>query len=332
MSTGGERHLTPQALLAHWSSGVPVLIPLAGEPLLHLRIDAPKGRLSLRIPIPVDTEPPPNELAHVETAVRQEEGRYFLEITTLDERLLIDGYAMLCTIADRVQIDGIGPVGALEDTLARWHAILSMRTRMSKHAEIGLFGELLVLEALLSWRGDVAIESWRGTAGEEHDFGLGDADIEVKTTSGERRCHWIHGLDQMLATSPTPLWLLSIQITSGGLESGRTLGRLVEDVVAAIANDVAAARLHEMLAAASWHDEDRDLFSESWRLRTPPLPLCVDENFPRLTSKQLTTCGISVTAIRQVNYEIDVTDQSQPMVVAPSLEALLERMEITPNV
>lgn len=327
MNAGSGRHLSTQALLEHWNSGVPVLIPLAGDPLLGLRIDAPGGRLTLRTPISADTKSPANPLSHVDVVVLEDEGQRFLEITTTDERLIIDGYAMLSTIADRIQIDGIAPVEALEDTLARWHSILSMRTRMSHQAEVGLFGELLVLEALLSWRGDAAVKSWRGTVGEEHDFGFDDADIEVKTTTVERRHHWIHGLGQLLATPPTPLWLLSIQITRGGLESGRTLGRLVEDVLAATSDEGATAGVHEMLEACAWRDEDHDLFSKSWRLRTKPLALRVDNTFPRLTSECLSSSGVNVAAIRQVTYEIDVTDRPQSDALAPSVAALLERME-----
>lgn len=329
MSTESGRHLTPQALMTHWNSGVPVLIPVKGEPVVYLRVDAREKRLSLRIPIPAKAEVPPNTLTHIEIVVKEDDGQYFLEITMTDERLLIDGYTMFCSISDRIQLDGAAPIDALEDTLTRWHSILAIRTRMSHQAEVGLFGELLVLEALLADRGDVAIEAWKGTSGEEHDFGFMDADVEIKTTTGERRHHWIHGLNQLLDTPPTPLWLLSIQITRGGLESGRTLGALIDDVLSATTDAPTNARLQEMLTASLWRQEDDDLFSESWRLRTAPLALHIDETFPRLTSERLTQCGVSVAAIRQVDYEIDVTDYCASDTTPPSsIRELLKRMEI----
>jgi hypothetical protein len=62
--TTSNRHLSTPALYEHWDSGVPVLIPLPGEPALRLRIDAPRSRLTLRAPVG-DADLPPNDLTHV---------------------------------------------------------------------------------------------------------------------------------------------------------------------------------------------------------------------------------------------------------------------------
>jgi hypothetical protein len=320
------RQLNAQSLPAHWNSGVPMLIPLEGDPRLFLRVDAPHQRLTLRTPVGPEERVPVDALTHVQIAVVTDAEQRYLEISTIDERLLIDGYTMLSAIADRIQLDGISPVAALEETLAKWHAILSARTRMSQQAEIGLFGELLVLESLLSRHGDAAVDSWRGPLGEEHDFGFADADMEVKTTIGERRRHWIHGLDQLSPTPPAPLWLLSVQITRGGLESGRRLGRLVADGREAIQHDVTKTRLSERLAANAWREADDELFSQSWRLRSEPLALYVDDAFPRLTSQRLVSCGMNIETIGQINYEIDLSGRKTPEISAGTIDDLVEDM------
>ena len=65
------------------------------------------------------------------------------------------------------------------------------------------------------------MNSWRGPIGEEHDFGMSAPDVEVKTTLGERREHWISTATQLVPTGDRPLYLLSIQLTSAALDSGQ---------------------------------------------------------------------------------------------------------------
>jgi hypothetical protein len=255
-----------------------------------------------------DTELPSNALAHVQVESVVYQGERFLEVSTVDERLVVDGYSMLTAIADRIQLDGQPALAALEETLGTWRAILAARVRMPVEAEVGLVGELIVLEALLSTESPPPVSCWKAVHGEEHDFGLRDADLEVKTTSGERRQHWIHGLGQLLATAATPLWLLSIQVTRGGAGPGRTLPELVGNVIAAAAPEQ-RDELRQRLASVGWCPEDSDLFADRWRLRSMPAAFLVDDSFPRLTVDQLTAANIENSAIRRVSYELDLSDR-----------------------
>jgi hypothetical protein len=250
---------------------------------------------------------PTNSLAHVAVETLVDAGDRFVEISTTDARLVVDGYAMLMAVADRIQLDGFDPLTALEETLKTWESILRTRTRMSMEAEIGLFGELLVVRAVLE-TGVAEATAWRGGLGEEHDFGFSDADAEVKTTSGERRRHWIHGLTQLVQTTQTPLWLLSVQVTRGGDDQGESLPELI-DGVSAMADGPGRGRIASNLAAIGWDDDQRDLFDERWRLRSAPLALRVDADVPRLTPALLSKAGIDTASLRQVAYEIDVTDR-----------------------
>lgn len=302
-----DRHLTTSVLMEHWDNGVPVVIPIAGTPALRLRIDAPRSRLTLRAPLPAEAEPPVNALAHVAIDTLVEDGVRYVEISTTDARLVIDGYAMLMAVADRVQLDGVEPLEALEHTLATWQSILATRVRMSPQAEVGLFGEVLLVRALLE-TGAGNATAWRGGLSEEHDFGLLDVDVEAKTTSGERRHHWIHGLTQLVATGDTPLWLLSVQITRGGEVQGQTLPELIDHVLNMVTGPD-RNRIEQNLTAVGWHEEQRDLFDDRWRLRAPPLAFRVDDDFPRLTPSILSRAGVDTAPLRQVAYEIDLTDR-----------------------
>src|SRR3954466_6290819 len=124
--------------MEHWDNGVPVAMPIAGTPPLRLRIDPARNRLTLRAPLRPEVDPPGNTLAHVAIEVRIEGDKRFLEISVTDERLVVDGHAMLMAVADRIQLDGIDPIVALEQTLATWESILAARVRLTLQAEVGL--------------------------------------------------------------------------------------------------------------------------------------------------------------------------------------------------
>ena len=318
------RRLTPSALMQHWDSGVPVVIPVVGEPALRLRIDKPRTRVTLRAPLSASGDLPVNTLAHVAIETLVEGGNRFMEMSTTDARLVVDGYAMLMAVADRIQLDGSEPLAALEETLRTWESILSTRTRLSTEAEVGLFGELLLLRAVLE-AGAAGATAWRGGLGEEHDFGFPDADVEAKTTSGEKRRHWIHGLTQLVQTGDTPLWLLSVQVTRGGEGQGETLPELIDDVHAK-ADEPGRTRIETNLAQIGWNDGQRDLFDELWRLRSTLLALRVDADFPRLTPTLLAKAGIDTAPLRQVVYEIDVTDRAPSPGAPPTVVTIVDHL------
>lgn len=324
MTEAPGRHLTTLTLMEHWDSGVPVVIPITGKPALRFRIDAPRHRLTLRAPLPHGVEAPANALAHVAVDMLVDGGVRYVEISTTDARLVVDGYAMLMAVADRIQLDGVDPLVALDQTLATWQSILAKRARMSLQAEVGLLGELLLVRALLD-TGTAGATAWRGGLNEEHDFGFVDADVEVKTTTGEKRQHWIHGLTQLVETGPTPLWLLSVQITRAGEGQGETLPGLVDQMLTS-ATGADRDRIAQNLSAVGWHDAERDLFDERWRLRSVPLAVRVDDDFPRLTPTLLARAGIDTTPLLRVAYEVDLTGRVPSLDPPSTISAVVENM------
>ena len=313
--------------MQHWDAGIPIVIPISGEPRLRLRLDPPKRRLTLRAPVAEHVRLPVQLLAHVTTELDQEAGLKYVDISTTDDRLVVDGYAMLMAIADRIQLENVEPLRAFEDTLKLWHSVLAERVRMALPAEIGLFGELLIVRALLETSAAEAT-SWRGGLAEEHDFGFEDSDVEVKTTTGERRHHWIHGLTQLVETGSTPIWITSLQITRAGDGDGETLPALIDSVLA-VTSDAERSVIEQNLTAAGWREDARDLFDERWRLRTRPLALRVDDALPRLTPALLLSVGIDTGRLREVVYEIDVTDKMPTVSLPTTLSAVLAELTET---
>ena len=132
------------------------------------------------------------------------EGR-FLEIVIDDPSLFIGAYPVLRAVADHIQLDGIDVMSALSSTIRLLDQLLRRDVGLSVEREIGLLGELLVLYKLCTRLAIAdAIATWRSSESEEHDFSIYGMDVEVKTTSAERRTHWISSL-----TATRPDWSTS---------------------------------------------------------------------------------------------------------------------------
>jgi hypothetical protein len=303
-----ERHLSTQGLAEYLAADVPAVLPVTGEPPILLFIDPGHERIGLRVPLQGNVTPAISPLENVHVSVVQTDGLQQLEVSAVEPDLFADAYPMLCAIADRIQLEGIAPLDALDSTLAVWSRLLARRKRLSDDQEVGLFGELLLLRERIETAGDaVAVASWRGPLAEEHDFGFVDVDVEVKTTAGERRRHWINNLTQLVPTKGRPLWLVSIQITRAGAGQGASLPELIVAVRTSLGDHEARRRCDEVLDKLHWSDDQADLYPQRWALRSPPLSYAVDASFPSLTSASLVTLGMAAHEITQVRYEVDVT-------------------------
>lgn len=314
--TDAGRHLSATILMQHLEDGVAMTYPIPGAPSVRLHLDGSLPRLALRLEAPDAPLVPSNPLKNVVVAPVHAEGHHYLQVTLTGRDLMLDGHRMLSAIADRVQLDGLSPEEATAETLERWREVLAARSRMSVEAEVGLYGELLVLEALSEDAGKAAIEAWRGGDDEEHDFGLAALDLEVKTTSTERREHWISGLMQLQPTGDRPLILLSLQITRGG-QSGRTLPQLIVD----LGLDPAVLR-----EKAAWSADDADLFPDRWRLRSTPLAFQVDEQFPAVTRALLEASPRDLTPVRDLTYRLDLTHLSTITSNDFDLQGILQKL------
>ena len=153
MTVETGRHLAVPILLDHISMGITTVYPFIGDPPVTLLIEGAMPRLTLRAGTGQPAQMPPNPLKHVRVTPTFADGAHILEVSISGSELLLDGHAMLCAIADRIQLDGKHPVEAVSETLARWRSVLALRTRMTSEAEIGLVGELLLLEGLFTATG-----------------------------------------------------------------------------------------------------------------------------------------------------------------------------------
>ncbi|WP_328970284.1 PD-(D/E)XK motif protein [Streptomyces sp. NBC_00239] len=229
--------------------------------------------------------PPRSDLPAVVIDPVSRNGLRMARISTSQVALMRDFHDLLMAVAERVLLGDRTLDEAFGETVRAWTELLNRSRGLSLERRLGLHGELAILRALARRHGwPEAVESWRGPRAEEHDFGLRDVDLEVKTTSSEERRHTVHGLGQLRATAGRPLWLASVQLTRGGL-GGRSLKESVTAVRDKVAADrIAAARLEIALAASGWSDSGHD--DERWTPRTEPLVVPAEE-LPRLTDAMI---------------------------------------------
>ncbi|ABP53054.1 PD-(D/E)XK motif protein [Salinispora tropica] len=307
MTTAADRHLSTDSFSTYLHTRAPIDHPIPGSPRVVLFVDPHTSRVGLRGPA-TPHEIPPAGLEHLTAQAVHHGGQRMIEIAVTDPRLFVDAYPLLCAVADRVQLDQQTLTAALAETLRRLGHLLQTEDVLPQENETGLVGELLVLAGLVYAVGpDTALTAWRGGRAEEHDFGLDEHDVEVKTTMSERRSHWVSSLTQMVATGDRPLWLVSLQITTAG-SGGRSLPELITAVRALLPTTMQHHEFDGLLCASGWRDRYTATCQRRWRLRTPPRVFAVTEAFPRLTPRLLAHAGVEVTHVTDVRYRLDLTD------------------------
>ncbi len=226
-------------------------------------------------------------------------------------------------LALRAGWDGTATSPKIDDLLRRiqvWQDFMSRGSGalLGPEEEIGLFGELLVLDILLKHIPDAAVvlECWTGPAGGLQDFVPGNGAIEVKTTvspSGFRAR--IDSLEQLDPAVRSPLCVAAVRLSQS--TSGATLPEQIERTRRQIAagDPSAAARLDAKLLQAGYIPEMAVHHVRRFSLRELRLHK-VDGSFPSLTSRSVPD---GVVAARYV-IELD-TVRSGPTSMIGFLDA-----------
>ena len=300
-----SRHVPIGVVEDYLVQGLDGVLGVDGSPAGRLLISPHHQTLAVQFP-PDVRGPNVVEFENLDfDVITDETGTWHQLSVQLDDNL-DEVYALLCAILDRVQLSGQSFAEAIEESLDSLTGILAVRRSLSREKQVGLFGELWTLLAVAEAKGAAAaIDSWRGPLGEEHDFGMSEADLEVKTTTGERREHWISTTTQLVPTGHRPLYLLSIQLTAAALDAGHTLPSLIASARSALATHV--VRLDAVLARLGYRDRDSDLYHSRWTLRTSPAFYQVGLQFPAVTQERLEAMVPSSERITDLRYRVDLT-------------------------
>ncbi|MCW1804352.1 PD-(D/E)XK motif protein [Brachybacterium squillarum] len=322
-SRGQTASLSPEALNDYLSIGEVSLLPhgIRGDHLL--RIDPRRREIVLSSPAD-DTFDVPGGLEYVEVELDESEGRarYVLTVSTADAPDA--AYALAYAVVRRTDT-GESYAHALRDAVEQFRNLLRPKRRLSPSQETGLLGELTVLLHLYSEIGvEHALQSWLGPEAEQHDFSLENYDLEVKSTLSEDRRHVVHGLDQLDPTLDRELWLLSMQFTSAGRGSGKSLSSLARRAIALAGKR--GPSVERALDAVGWREEDAELYTRKYMQRAAPRCYHVDEAFPAITRRRIASVVPGAGLIGQdVTYRIDV-DPLGYDAPGPEIAALLQEV------
>lgn len=315
------RHLSRIGLQQYLTQGAPATLKIDGPPDLYLVIEPAAQTLRLRVPQTGNTLPDVSSYRNLSADIVHWREAQWCQLS-IGGSIILDGYPVLLAVADRMQKSGVEFSVATHEALDAFREILAAGRGLSEEAETGVFGELLLLRHLLKvLTPDIALDAWRGHTTEEHDFGLPDFDLEVKTTTGESRRHWINSLTQLRPTLDRPLFLLSLQLTAAGT-GGRSLAELTAQIESQMPETLRGA-LRAKLTEAGWREEAASTYTRRFRLRAMPSFYEVAGNFPTLTAESLTAASVS-NAIVQVRYMIDLTHVVASVRVPPLLTTFSE--------
>lgn len=216
--------------------------------------------------------------------------------------------AMVCNVVDAlddaadVNDDQANQLRVFLRRVLAWQEFMRKGAQpLGAEAEIGLFGELVVLEALIEagLPPHDALYSWLGPLDGLQDFEIGTGAIEVKTTVADTGfIAKIGSLDQLNDAVRKPLYLAAVRLKQAA--SGRTLPDLVASLKSTVSSDQDTRMLlTDKLIAAGYFDGQQHEYIRRLQLNE----IFVHEvapGFPRLIR------GAVPIAVTRATYEIDL--------------------------
>jgi hypothetical protein len=278
---------------------------IAGDPRLVVRVPG-KGN-AIELLIPLDGDPPRIEpLAEVTVDVISDAGSDWLRLRTDIRALFPLLYEFALLVADRAQEDGVAIRDAVAEAVASWRQLLQSAAMISIERQTGLYGELFLLRRLETRLGAAALDAWTGPTREAHDFRLGDVELEVKTTRGERRIHTT-STSQLEPSPGARLFVVSFQIAAGGT-GGESLAQLIGDVRERLAKHGLGEQFSRLIQNGCLISAGMEAYyAERLKLRAPIALIPVDEKLPRITDDDISRLPRpEMSRVSDVRFRLDL--------------------------
>ena len=191
---------------------------------------------------------------------------------------------------------------AMLSRVRAWQEFMRRGIRvLSPEAELGLVGELAVMESLLGAGVSpfAAVEAWVGPLEGIQDFNLGDGALEVKATLSEKSFPAkIGSLEQLDDGTLKPLFLVGVRFSQR--ESGASLPEMAARLSGFLGRFQEAAQgFSDRLLAAGYHASHADRYRRRFSVESVRV-LEVGDGFPRIVR------GDVADAVTRVKYEIDI--------------------------
>jgi hypothetical protein len=172
---------------------------------------------------------------------------------------------------------------------------------LSAEAEVGLFGELLVLREMLKSRmaATDVIDCWVGPDDGVHDFLIGTGAVEVKSTvSPSGFIAEVANLEQLDDSLRSPLYVASVRLaqTSNGL----TLPELCSELTAAVQDEIGApGLLANRLLSAGYVGTMSEQYTRRFAC------VAIGYRLIQMESPRLTRANVPA-AVQRVKYALDL--------------------------
>jgi len=234
--------------------------------------------------------------------------RPFLRACCRRKSFFREAYLLFTAVIDRVVVDGAEPVHALMAEIGAIQELLKVEGVLSRERQIGLFGELLLLDDLVLLNGPSLVACWTGPQGERHDFRIDKLEFEVKTTAGRRRIHKVNGLTQAEPSTGCELSFLSVQLAKTGGSDGSTLPDLVGKLEGKLRVDENARQaFRRFLDRLGYHDSDASSYDQKWKLASTVKLVPVDASFPAITSPLMADAlGNTFSRLEAITYDVNL--------------------------
>jgi len=308
-------HLDPRTVEEYFRLGAKTAFDLHSDPTVRMEIDPSLETIELTMPaLGSDPEVTSFERLVFSRFVNAGDEWFLLRIDAKD--MHYEAYVLVESIVDLLR-SGASFRHAVSEALISLRELLASRRCLTDEKVLGLIGELLVLQHVISSSGEqIAIGSWLGPAAEEHDFSFRCFDAEVKTTKSEHRVHVISSETQLEPSPDTPLHLISIQITRAGTAAESfTLPSLITDIRESL--DQSLRTFDSALEGLGWRDADKDLYKVRYQLRSVPRAYLVNAQFPAITSARLDAVVPNRPSVSSVSYRVNVSDLTHSTIGNP---------------
>ncbi len=282
---------------------MPIMVDGAETPL-SMAMDQP-GHLHLLIPVthgPVGQKP--SDLNGLKVRHRRLETGEVIDVSAPPSHEQV--FTPFCSdVIKAITAQRREPWAAVAAIVRNWQSAWKpIRQEMSAVLQVGLFGELLVLNSLmLPCVGPAAVDQWRGPDAERHDF-VGDRmHLEVKTTRKSRPEHEISRLDQLRVPAGCRLLFVSIQVEQS-VGGSQTLATQLDAAIDRLrAHPAALDAFMAKMANMGWSEEVRHS-GELVRFNIGDAQVYeVDTDFPRLPDDFAPPSGVVA-----VKYTVDLAN------------------------
>ncbi len=294
------------------NSGASFVEPIGGIAKCAITFDIDYQTLSVEMPTST-YDLPKVQPRSLRIKVTNINGSQKLVVSCNSAELYRSFYDFVHEVLELVYSGDHSPKDAVEMSWMTWGQLIERESSLSREKQIGLLGEIWLLERLALLRDwEFALDAWHKTAMSEHDFCLPLRDIEVKTCTGESRSHLIGSLTQLQPSTDRDLYLLSVQLTSASTMApgSFSLASKVKAVEEALSNHKKSLTKFQLrLTSAGWDNRHSDYYDSSFVIRSKTRLLRVDESCPRIVATTLSGLSDAMRSrISSVGYRIDITN------------------------